>query len=37
LICRCIGADQRQPLAGLDGHVGVLQQQFAAPAQSDVA
>ena len=32
-----VGADQGQPLAGLDGDAGALQQQLAAPAQPDIA
>ena len=32
-----VGADQGQPLTGLDGNAGALQQQFAAPAQPDIA
>ena len=31
-----VSADQRDALAGLDGHVAVAQEQFAAPAKRDV-
>ena len=32
-----VGADERQALPGLDGGTGSAEQQFAAPAQVDVA